>query len=145
MNKVDKLEILKNEEYIIKIMKKSEEICKTVCTYKDKDYMRKTRKIDKILTSKIFGIPIMLMFLGIIFWLTIIGANYPSSLLFNVFASLGEKITYLLIYINCPDILMQILMDRSIFNSYLGYICNVTTNGYIFSYIYFFRRFRIFT
>lgn len=40
------------------------------------------RKIDEIVTSKIWGIPIMLLLLAIIFWLTIIGANYPSQLLY---------------------------------------------------------------
>lgn len=41
----------------------------------------KIDKIDKIVTSKIFGFPIMFLILGVVLWLTIIGANYPSSLL----------------------------------------------------------------
>ena len=52
----------------------------------------KVRKIDKILTSKKFGIPIMILFLGLIFWLTIVGANYPSELLFNLFNSIQSKL-----------------------------------------------------
>ena len=43
------------------------------------------RKIDKIVTSKIWGFPIMFLILGIVLWLTIEGANYPSSLLANLF------------------------------------------------------------
>ena len=39
------------------------------------------RKIDRILTSKTFGIPIMIGLLGLIFWITIEGANIPSELL----------------------------------------------------------------
>ena len=38
-------------------------------------------KIDKVVTSKIWGFPIMLLLLGLVLWLTIIGANYPSSML----------------------------------------------------------------
>ncbi len=38
-------------------------------------------KIDKIVTSKTFGFPIMFLILGVVLWLTIVGANYPSSLL----------------------------------------------------------------
>jgi len=38
-------------------------------------------KIDKIVTSKTFGFPIMFLILGTVLWLTIVGANYPSSLL----------------------------------------------------------------
>lgn len=39
------------------------------------------RTIDNIVTSKVWGFPIMLLLLGIVFWLTITGANYPSQLL----------------------------------------------------------------
>ncbi len=38
-------------------------------------------KIDGILTSKWLGFPIMLLLLGVVFWITIIGANYPSQAL----------------------------------------------------------------
>ncbi len=38
-------------------------------------------KIDKIVTSKAWGFPIMFLILGVVLWLTIIGANYPSSML----------------------------------------------------------------
>lgn len=41
-------------------------------------------KIDQIVTSKLFGFPIMFLILGLVLWLTIIGANYPSSLLASV-------------------------------------------------------------
>ncbi len=41
-------------------------------------------RIDKIVTSKTFGFPIMFLILGIVLWLTIIGANYPSSLLADI-------------------------------------------------------------
>jgi len=39
------------------------------------------RAIDNIVTSRIWGFPIMLMFFTLIFWLTITGANYPSELI----------------------------------------------------------------
>lgn len=39
------------------------------------------RDIDRIVTSRIWGFPIMLGLLALVFWLTIIGANYPSALL----------------------------------------------------------------
>ncbi|MCB0281916.1 MAG: ferrous iron transporter B [Calditrichae bacterium] len=37
--------------------------------------------LDRILTGRLTGIPVMLLLLSIVFWLTIQGANYPSSLL----------------------------------------------------------------
>lgn len=51
------------------------------------------RKIDKIVMSRIWGFPIMLGILGLIFWITIIGANYPSSLLSAGFNRLEEILT----------------------------------------------------
>lgn len=46
-----------------------------------KSKFRLDAKIDKIVTSRIWGFPIMLFVLGVVLWLTIIGANYPSSVL----------------------------------------------------------------
>ena len=42
-------------------------------------------KADKILTSKYAGLPLMLLLLGFVFWLTVTGANYPSALLGKLF------------------------------------------------------------
>ncbi len=41
-------------------------------------------KIDKIVTSKTWGFPIMIGILAVILWLTIEGANYPSGMLFTL-------------------------------------------------------------
>lgn len=38
-------------------------------------------KIDRILTSRWLGFPIMLLLLALVFWLTIVGTNYPSGIL----------------------------------------------------------------
>ena len=46
-----------------------------------KSTFRIDSKIDKIVTSKIWGFPLMLFILGVVLWLTIIGANYPSGML----------------------------------------------------------------
>jgi ferrous iron transport protein B len=37
------------------------------------------QRVDRIVTSPIFGLPIMLALLGIVIWLTVTGANYPSQ------------------------------------------------------------------
>jgi ferrous iron transport protein B len=39
------------------------------------------RTIDRLVTSRVWGFPIMLVLLAIVFWLTISGANVPSNLL----------------------------------------------------------------
>jgi ferrous iron transport protein B len=42
------------------------------------------RTLDKILTSRVWGFPLMMLLLLIVFWLTISGANVPSKLLANL-------------------------------------------------------------
>ena len=42
------------------------------------------RAIDRIVTSRLWGFPIMLLLLSIIFWVTIEGANVPSAFLFSI-------------------------------------------------------------
>ena len=43
------------------------------------------RKLDKILTSRSLGFPIMFLVLAVVLWVTIEGANYPSGLLSSLF------------------------------------------------------------
>lgn len=99
------------EKITTKIISRAEEICKDVIKYEDEKYQERDRKIDKILTSKIWGIPIMLLFLGITLWLTIIGANYPSKLLSTFFAYIGEKISLFFDFINSPIWIKSIFID----------------------------------
>lgn len=54
---------------------------KTVSIEGDKPAFSLDRKIDKIVTSRWSGFPIMFVLLAVVFWVTISGANYPSGLL----------------------------------------------------------------
>ena len=93
------------------IINTAEKISNSVCTYENNNYSTRDRKIDKILTSKIFGLPIMILFLGIIFWITIVGANYPSQALFSFFAWIQEKLIIGAEAINLPDWLSSMLIS----------------------------------
>lgn len=70
-------------------IKRSERIYH-LCVKSDIRYAERDRKIDRLLTSKATGIPIMLILLALIFYITIIGANYPSEWLNNGFSFLRE-------------------------------------------------------
>lgn len=59
-------------------------------------------KIDKVITSKHFGVLIMLFTLLLILWITICGANYPSQVLSNILFSIEPHIYNFLVYINAP-------------------------------------------
>ena len=38
------------------------------------------QRIDRLVTSPVLGLPIMALLLGLVFWLTVTGANVPSAL-----------------------------------------------------------------
>jgi ferrous iron transport protein B len=42
------------------------------------------RTIDRLVTSRLFGFPIMILLFALIFWITIVGANYPSQILYDL-------------------------------------------------------------
>ncbi len=46
----------------------------------EKDYDLDQR-VDRIITSPIFGLPLMLVILAVVIWVTVVGANVPSSML----------------------------------------------------------------
>lgn len=71
----------------------------------------KVPKIDFLITSKLFGIPIMIIFLGFILWITISLSNYPSTLLYKLLFYLNSKIDSFLIYISFPPILRDLIVN----------------------------------
>lgn len=88
----------------------AEDICNDVVTYSKKEYDMVDRKIDKILTSKLTGYPIMILLLIGIFWLTIIGANYPSAMLADFLFWIGDRLSEFFVYINAPDWLHGVIV-----------------------------------
>lgn len=92
------------------IVNLGEEISKDIVAFKNEDYNKFNMKIDKYLTSKTFGIPIMISLLFLIFWITITGANYPSELLAKGLFALEDKLTYFFTWINSPAWLHGILV-----------------------------------
>ena len=49
-------------------------------------------RIDRLLTSRVFGLPIMLFMLSVVFWLTISGANVPSAFLASALMEQDEGV-----------------------------------------------------
>ena len=70
---------------IERINEKSFEVCQKVVKYNKEDYNKRDRFLDKILTNKITGIPIMLLLLFLVLWITITLANIPSDFLYEKF------------------------------------------------------------
>lgn len=99
------------DSIVSSIMNQSEKTANEVCTFQNEDYNKRDKKIDKILTSKKFGIPIMIAFLGIIFWITIVGANYPSQILSDFFNYIQDKLLYLFNILHVPTFITELLIN----------------------------------
>lgn len=90
----------------------SKEICsKVISKNKKSQVVSRNRKLDKILTSKITGIPIMLLLFGLLFWITAVGANYPSEWLSSLFAVFKENLYTLFEYFKMPEFFTGLIID----------------------------------
>ena len=107
LNTINKKNI--SEQIISCIIRQSENVGHYVCKYSNSK--GNTEKFDKILTSKIWGIPIMLLFLGIIFWITLVGANYPSEILSNFFTIIQQNLLKLFTYLHMPWWITDMLIN----------------------------------
>lgn len=112
-NKLPKINSIKNiRDEFTKINYDIASSLSEKCTkIKSKNKMDRDEKIDKILTSKYFGMPIMLILLALILWITIEGANYPSELLSNFLFGLQPHLTDTLNSIGTPVWLSSMLVD----------------------------------
>lgn len=97
------------DEIISAPIRKAEEIANETVKY-GAAYER-DRKLDRILTGKKTGIPIMLLLLGVIFWITIVGANYPSELLSTGLFWIQDRLTKFFAFIGAPNWLTGALID----------------------------------
>jgi ferrous iron transport protein B len=98
------------DKIVTSLVLTAEEICINTVQYDKCSYNATDRKIDKVLTSKWAGYPIMLALLAVIFWLTITGANYPSQLLANGLFWIQDRLTEAFHYMGAPNWLHGMLV-----------------------------------
>jgi len=92
------------------LIKTAEEVCRGAVTYTSRRYAASDRRLDRILTSRMTGYPVMLGLLAAIFWLTITGANYPSALLSAALFRAQDWLMTLLEALRAPDWLQEALV-----------------------------------
>lgn len=92
------------------LVKRAEVVCRGAITYRKRNYDAFDRTMDRILTSKFTGYPVMLALLALVFWVTITGANYPSELLSGGLFWVQDRLTEFFQYLNAPDWLHGILV-----------------------------------
>ena len=107
----DILDKSRHKENIIVLSEISEEICRNCVSCSSNSVNYKTRKIDKILTSKIIGIPLMLLLFCLLFWITAVGANYPSEWLSMIFKSFKCELYNLFELLSIPDFGTGLFID----------------------------------
>ncbi|SFR93631.1 FeoB small GTPase domain-containing protein [Anaeromicropila populeti] len=81
------------DELIRSIVKKSEQVYQQVVTQNTSSSCQRQKSLDKLLTNRVSGIPIMLSLLCLVFYLTITGANYPSKLLSSLLFGLESHLS----------------------------------------------------
>ena len=81
------------------ILHRAEQICDGAVQVPERMYQRTDGRIDRLLTGRRTAYPCMLLLLAAVFWLTIVGANYPSQLLSAALARLEGGL------LSCAEIL----------------------------------------
>ena len=89
---------------------RSEQIYTLCVKIENRNYDYKDRFIDRILTSKITGFPIMILMLLGIFWITIVGANYPSEVIASGLFWAQDRWIDFFSYIHSPAWLSEMLI-----------------------------------
>ncbi len=79
------------------------EICKQAVVRGEDRCTARERKIDRVLTGRWTGIPVMAALLALVFWITISGANYPSELLSRGLFWVQDRLTELFVLLQAPD------------------------------------------
>ncbi len=107
---VSSIDINMRDLVVESIIKQAEALCAETVVFKTEQQNLLDRKIDSILTSKIWGIPAMLAMLGVVFWVTIKGANFPSAMLASGFDYLEGVLTELFLAGGAPSWLHGVLV-----------------------------------
>lgn len=99
------------DQIVSAVVRHAERVAAVSVRSMQEKYSRRDQRLDRILTGKLTGFPIMLLMLLVIFWLTISGANYPSALLSEGLFALGEVLRSLCTALVLPGRLISLLID----------------------------------
>ena len=121
--KKKELDKIKTESFIYEMANKSSITIKRVVTYNENKKDKRDHFIDKVLTNKYLSIPLMITLMMFIFWLTIVGANYPSNLLFKLFSNIESHIYNCFNYLKIPIWINDLLVNGIL--KTLGWVVSV--------------------
>ncbi|WP_242057292.1 nucleoside recognition domain-containing protein [Guptibacillus hwajinpoensis] len=98
------------DEVVQSLYQTSQHICNKTVRFTKSKQDKRTERLDDIFTSPIWGFPIMLAMLGLVFYLTIAGANIPSSMLASFFTWLEDYVLMAFTALNSPEWLKGVLV-----------------------------------
>lgn len=90
--------------------KRAEALTAAVCRREQKG-ADGTARMDRLFLRKRTGVPLMLLMLALVFWITAVGANMPSQWLMSAFTQLGAEWREALVSWGSPVWLESLLMD----------------------------------
>lgn len=99
------------EIIVSSLMRRAEELAAAVTKNTHGGYSPLDRKLDRLFTSRLTGIPILLLLLLFLFWLTASGANAPSAVLSQLFGGLGALLRRGLCALSLPSWCVSLLLD----------------------------------
>lgn len=91
-------------------VEQAERLCRGVAVLPDGGVLGRDRQIDRILMGRWTAYPLMLALLVLIFWITIVGANYPSQWLAGLLGKGQEVLSSLFRSANAPEWLHGVLV-----------------------------------
>lgn len=91
------------DQLVATVVKTAEQLCRGVVTHRRSEYDTADRRIDRLLTGRRFGYPLMLALLAAVFWLTISGANVPSQWLSAALFWVQDRLSDLFHLLRAPD------------------------------------------
>lgn len=90
------------DEIVKSLYREAETIAKRAVQPKGDRHYDLDQRIDRIVTSPILGLPIMLVLLAVVFWVTIVGANVPSAMIADALFWIEEQASNLFTAMGLP-------------------------------------------
>ncbi len=79
------------DETVKSIYSEAERIARRAVQTREQRRWDLDQRIDRLVTSPVFGLPIMMLLLAVVIWLTIVGANIPSRMLATALFWIGDQ------------------------------------------------------
>ena len=92
-------------------IQQAQQLAEQTVTMNEAEAMKRDRQIDRILFSRWAGIPLMILLLCLVLWITLAGANIPSQMLAEFLFSLEAPLAEFLTALHLPGVIVTMLSE----------------------------------